>query len=247
MRYNDITRNYYLNPETKMNLEKLSIPISIIVAGGLIAGALYYSNIKAAKESAKVAVAPKEATGEMRPISLDDHIIGNPNADVVIVEYSDTECPYCKVFHATLQRVMSEYGQDGKVAWVYRHFPIESLHSKAPKEAEALECANELGGPTKFWEYTNLIYKTTTSNNSLDPAQLPKIAKSVGLDVTAFNTCLSSGKYKDKVEADYQDALKVGGRGTPHSVLVSKDGTKTPIQGAQPYESVKSIIDALLQ
>lgn len=229
-----------------MNIEKLSVPIAIVVAGTLIAGALYYSNSKNSAQTQKVVQETEEATDDMRPLSNDDHIIGNPSANLVIVEYSDTECPYCKIFHSTLQRVMSEYGEAGKVAWVYRHFPIDSLHSKARKEAEATECANELGGQAKFWEYTNLLYATTNSNNSLDPAQLPKIAKSVGLDVTAFNTCLASGKYADKVEADYQDAMSVGGRGTPHSIILSKDGTKTPIQGAQPYESIKTVIDALL-
>lgn len=184
---------------------------------------------------------------KMRPVSVDDHIIGNPNADLIIVEYSDPECPFCKVFHSTMRRVMDEYGKDGKVAWVYRHFPIDSLHPKARKEAEALECANELGGPSKFWQYTNLLYDTTTSNNSLDPAQLPIMAKAVGLDVSAFNTCLSSGKYAAKVQADYEDAIAAGGKGTPNSIIVSKDGTKTPVQGAQPYENLKGIIDALLK
>lgn len=230
-----------------MSLEKLSVPLAIVIAGGLIAGALYYSNTKNAKLAQEKVPTTQNTVGDIRPISAEDHIIGNPSADLIIVEYSDTECPFCKVFHSTLQRVMSEYGQNGKVAWVYRHFPIDSLHSKARKEAEALECANELGGTTKFWEYANLVYATTNSNNSLDPAQLPKMAKTIGLDVAAFNTCLSSGKYASKVEADYQDALSAGGRGTPHSVIVSKDGTKTPISGAQPYESVKAVIDALLQ
>ncbi|OHA99257.1 MAG: hypothetical protein A3I21_03290 [Candidatus Zambryskibacteria bacterium RIFCSPLOWO2_02_FULL_39_69] len=142
---------------------------------------------------------------------------------------------------------MNEYGKDGKVAWVYRHFPIAELHSKARKESEALECANELGGPGKFWEYTNMLFDITPSNNNLDPAQLPIIAKNVGLDVKAFNTCLSSGKYAAKVEADYQDAVKAGGQGTPNSILISKDGTKVTVQGAQPYESLKATIDALLQ
>ena len=232
-----------------MNIEKLSVPLAIVVAGGLIAGALYYSNIKSAKELAKVQVLPPSDTtaDEMRPISSSDHILGNPNADIIIMEYSDTECPFCKQFHTTLRRVMEEYGKDGKVAWVYRHFPIDSLHSKARKESEATECANELGGVEKFWEYTNTLYEVTNSNNSLDPAELPKIAKTVGLDVKAFNSCLSSGKYADKVEADYQDAVKTGGRATPHSLLISKDGTKTTVQGAQAYESLKAVLDALLK
>lgn len=232
-----------------MTLEKLSVPIAIIVAGGLIAGALYYSNIKNIKA---VAQAPspqnqEETVGDMLPVSNEDHIIGNPDAELIIVEYSDTECPFCKVFHKTMQRVINDYGESGKVAWVYRHFPIDQLHSKARKEAEATECAAELGGPAKFWEYTNLLYATTNSNDSLPASELPKMAKSVGLDVKAFNNCLSSGRHTEKVEADYKDAIAAGGRGTPNSIIVSKDGTKTQIQGAQPYESLKTVIDALLQ
>jgi protein-disulfide isomerase len=229
-----------------MNIEKLSVPFSIIIAGGLIAGALYYSNLKVKTQVVNNENIPTATAGDMRPITADDHILGNPSAELIIVEYSDTECPFCKQFHTTLQRVMTEYGKNGKVAWVYRHFPIDSLHAKARKEAEATECANELGGTGKFWEYLNTIYEITNSNDSLDPAELPKIAKKIGLDVTAFNKCLSSGKYADKVEADYQDAIKAGGRGTPNSIIVSKDGTKTVIQGAQPYDNLKKIIDALL-
>jgi protein-disulfide isomerase len=232
-------------------IEKLSVPIAIVIAGGFIAGALYYSNIKAGTQVANT-VATTDTTktdtsADMRPVSADDHILGNPNADLIIVEYSDLECPFCKQFQNTMKQIMEVYGSSGKVAWVYRHFPIDSLHPKARKEAEATECANELGGASKFWEYTNTVYEITTSNNTLDPAELPKIAKTVGLDVTAFNKCLASGKYKDKVEADYQDAVKAGGRGTPNSILVSKDGTKTLLQGAQPYANVKAILDALLQ
>lgn len=236
----------------KSIIEKLSVPIAIILAGGLIAGALYYSNLKSktAQFAQQLETVQKLDNGNadlMRPVSAEDHILGNPNADIIIVEYSDTECPFCKQFHTTLKRVMAEYGSSGKVAWVYRHFPIDSLHAKARKEAEATECANELGGTEKFWQYIDLLYATTNSNDSLDPAQLPIMAKTVGLDVKAFNTCLSSGKYKNKVEADYQDAVRAGGKGTPNSIFITKDGMKTPVEGAQPYENVKNVIDALLQ
>lgn len=228
-------------------MEKLSVPIAIVIAGVLIAGALYYSNQKGPTNVAKNT---PDTTGErvsMRPVTSSDHMLGNPDADLIIVEYSDTECPYCKVFHTTMLRVMNEYGKDGKVAWVYRHFPIEQLHSKARKEAEATECAYELGGNEKFWEYINTLYKITNSNDSLDASELPKIASAVGLDVNAFNSCLSSGKYAEKVEADYQDAISAGGQGTPNSIIISKDGTQTPIKGALPYENLKDIIDALLK
>jgi protein-disulfide isomerase len=232
-------------------LEKLSVPIAIVIAGGIVGGALYYSNLKGAREIINtkplVGMVQNEGASNMKPVTTEDHMLGNPSADIIIVEYSDLECPFCKQYHVTLSRIMDEYGKDGKVAWVYRHFPIDSLHPKARKEAEATECANELGGTVKFWEYINMIYENTPSNNGLDPAQLPKFAKAVGLDVTAFNKCLSSGKYADKVEAQYQDAVKSGGDGTPNSILLTKDGTRTTVKAAQSYENLKAIIDALLK
>src|SRR5690349_6475377 len=119
--------------------DKLSVPIAIIIAGGLIAGALYYSSTRGPLPTV-TPPAPAGDTINMKPVTSADHILGNPQADVLVVEYSDTECPFCKAFQPTLERVMQEYGPSGKVAWVYRNFPIAELHSKAPKEAEALEC-----------------------------------------------------------------------------------------------------------
>lgn len=230
-----------------MNIEKWSVPIAVVIAGALIAGALYLSNVKAPVTAVADKATTQNVVTGMRPVTADDHILGNPNANVIIVEYSDPECPFCKVFNSTMQQIMNLYGKDGKVAWVYRHFPIDQLHSKARNEAEAMECAGDQGGNGKFWEYEKALYDTTTSNNSLDPAELPVIAKSIGLDVNTFNTCLSSGKYAAKVEADYQDAVNVGGRGTPNTIILSKDGTKTPVEGAVSYEALKNIVDALLK
>jgi protein-disulfide isomerase len=122
-----------------MDTNKIAIPLAIVVAGGLIAGALYFSNIKSAApaKNANQPTTQKAASAEnMKPVSADDHILGDPNAELLFVEYSDTECPYCKEFHLTLQQMMKDYGSSGKIAWVYRHFPISQLHSKAPKENE---------------------------------------------------------------------------------------------------------------
>src|SRR5690606_34807350 len=80
------------------------------------------------------------------PVTADDHIRGNPNAPLMIVEYSDFDCPYCKSFHVTMQKIIEEYGPSGKVAWVYRHLPLTSLHPSAAYIAETSECVAELGG-----------------------------------------------------------------------------------------------------
>lgn len=187
--------------------------------------------------------APAQVTvGE---ITADDHIKGDlETADVVVVEYSDMECPFCKQYHPRLEQLSADFGE--KVAWVYRHFPLESLHPKAPREAEAAECAGELGGNDGFWAFLDKVYEVTPSNNGLEDSQLPEIAGEVGLDVAKFTECLDSGKYTDTVQAQYQDAVNAGGTGTPYSVIVGKDGTTIPINGAQPYSSVKSAVESLL-
>ena len=240
--------------ENKQTNQKntLAIPIAEVIAGILIAGAVIYGGGKA--PTAGTANQPQQQvaqqTGDlekMTPISSSDHIRGNPDALVKIVEYSDTECPFCKRFHTTMKEVMDEYGKDGKVAWVYRHFPLDQLHSKARKEAVALECANEQGGNDKFWSYADRLYEVTPANNGLDTAELPKIAQYVGLDVAKFNTCLASTKYDKHIEDEVQNAQATGGNGTPWSIVVGAKGKKYPLSGAQPYTSIKQLIETALQ
>jgi len=225
-------------------LQKLAVPIAIVIAGGLIAGALYFVNAGAPT------IAPTDAeptvAENIRGPQEDDHIRGNPNAPIVIVEYSDTECPFCQRYHETMKRIIDEYGPEGKVAWIYRHFPLAQLHSKAPVEAHALECANELGGSDAFWKYTDRIYEITPTNNGLDLTELPKIAEFAGVDVAAFNECMESGRHTDRIERDVAEAVAAGGRGTPHSIVLF-DNEQVPIEGAQPYEVVKGLIDTLLE
>lgn len=238
---------------TQVSKTNMSVPAAIILAGVLVAGAVLLSGSRSNTAQVNVKQQPQVAqqeTGDlekMTPVSSEDHIRGNPNAPVKIVEYSDTECPFCKRFHPTMQQVMDEYGASGKVAWVYRHFPLDQLHPKARKEAEATECAAELGGDDKFWAYLDRLMEVTPANNGLDPAELPKIAQYVGLDTAKFNECLSSGRYAQKIEEHVQNAQATGGNGTPWSIVVAKNGKKYPLNGAQPYASVKQLIDLALQ
>lgn len=228
---------------TVSTAQSFAIPFAIIVAGLAIAGAVYFGDNK------KVTV--PGAQGNLRldldPVTASDHIIGNPNAKVIIVEYSDTECPFCKSFHATMNQIISEYGKGGQVAWVYRHFPIANLHPKAHKEAEATECAFKLGGNTKFWEYINKIFEITPSNNRLDETELTKTALAVGLNKEAFDTCLASGETKARVDEGIASGTKAGVNGTPHSIILVNKKAVDVIAGAQPYEGVKAQIEAALK
>lgn len=235
-----------------MDNKNLSVPLSIIVAGIIIAGAIYLtksgspSDIKA--NLSDTGGQQEESGGWPKEVSVNDHVLGNPDAPVKIIEFSDTECPFCQSLHPTLKKIMESYGKNGQVAWVYRHFPIDSRHPKARKEAEATECANELGGNQKFWEYLNRLFEITPANNGLEPSKLFEIAQYVNLDKKAFEECLSSGKHAQRVQSDFEDGLNVGVSGTPYSVIVAGD-KKEVINGAptNAYEIFKTTIEKLLR
>jgi len=217
---------------------------AIVIAGALIAGAILYTN---ANPGAKTRISPQPSPKiSIRPVNTADHIRGNINAKAIVVEFSDLECPFCKRFHPTMKQILNDYR--GEVAWVYRHFPLDQLHPKARREAEAAECASGLGGNDKFWAYIDRVFEITPSNNGLDPALLPQIASDIGLDRKEFESCLASGKYASLVSADVDDAVNAGAGGTPYSVILDRTGKIiNVIPGALPYEQVKSLISTAIQ
>ncbi|MBI5612219.1 MAG: thioredoxin domain-containing protein [Gammaproteobacteria bacterium] len=189
--------------------------------------------------------AQEEVMGIVEPVSARDHIRGPRAAPVKLIEFGDTECPLCKRLHPTLKRIVDDYR--GQVAWVFRHFPIAEIHPKAPKEAEATECAADLGGDAKFWAYLDRLYEITPSRNRLEPAELPRIAQHVGLERAPFEQCLQSGRHAARVAADVADALAAGAPGTPYTVIVAPNGKSYEVVGNQPYEALRLVIDIALK
>ncbi len=181
--------------------------------------------------------APGKANVTLKP---DDHIRGPKDAKVVLVEYSDLECPFCKRFHPQMQQLMQEFS--GQVAWVYRHFPL-SFHQNAEKEAEAAECVGKLGGNDKFWAYVNKIFERTTSNGTgfaLD--KLGPLAAEVGVSQGKFQSCLDSGEFTAHVQQDEQEGTAFGVNGTPTTFVNGQ-----PVEGAVPYEQLKQVVQSLLK
>jgi len=235
----------------------LNIPSAIVIAATIVAVALIY--VKKPVSTTELRVPGEEIKKvNLAPVTAADHIYGNPDAPIKIVEFSDPSCPFCKTFHPTMEQLMKQYGPGGKVAWVYRHYPLDKpnqngqiLHPNANREAQAFECAAELGGNTKFWEYASKFYELTPavtpqSPEGLDPKQLPVIARSIGLDDKKFLECVDSNKYSDKIEKQFMDGVNAGVAGTPTSFVLTPSGSKIPIEGAQPYSVLRSTIEALL-
>lgn len=220
-----------------------ALPITIVLAGALIAGSVFLAGKNTTNPGNTTD--DKKATN-VRPYTPGtDHILGNPNAEVKIVEYLDLECSHCKAFHKTMHQIMAYYGASGKVAWVQRPLPLAQIHSKAPQEAHAAECAAAQGGDTAYFAYVDKLFEITPSDNGLDLAQLPVIAKDTGLNVETFEACMKSGMYNEKITASYNEAIAAGAQGTPYTLLMV--GTDSVVlNGAQPYDSMRAAIDAIL-
>lgn len=241
----------------------LGIPVAIVIAAALIAGAIYMSNMSVGKGATAInvqkgidAAQNPQVTPEMEvaPVTEADHIMGNPNAPILIVEYSDYDCPYCKFFHETMTKIMDEYGPTGKVAWVYRHFPLETLHPNAQKIAAASKCVAELGGNDAFWTFSEKLFESrelvTLENGqqTIKPTDMTKLstfAQAGGVDEGEFDLCFNSGKYDESVKADVAAAIKTGARGTPYSIMIVGE-EQGVINGAQPYETVKQMINNVI-
>ncbi len=162
-----------------------------------------------------------------------DHIRGNKNAKVTLVEFSDFQCPYCGRFEPTVAQAMTEYGD--KIRLVYKHFPLDSIHPNARPAAEASECASEQG---KFWEFHDALFQ---NQDKLGAAYYGELAKTLKLDTNKFTACLTANKYKAVVDADYQQGIQAGVQGTPHTLV-----NGIAVSGAVPYADLKGQIDAAL-
>lgn len=235
-------------------IQTLAIPIAIVVGAAFIAVGLYFG--LGTTTNAPIAVAPTSAPNtpptpnpaalnQVRPVNSTDHIKGSLDAPVKIVEYSDFECPFCKRMHETMNSVMKTYADTGKVAWVYRQFPLEQLHPvKAQAVAVASECAADQGGNDAFWKFTDRYFELTLTNNRTDiDTVIPQIAQEIGLNEATFKLCQTSGTFDAKIADDSKNAVATGGRGTPWSVAILPDGTKLPINGALPEAAIVQIIE----
>lgn len=231
--------------------ESLTIPLAIVFSGLLIAGAIIFSGSGKSAGAQPVAQQLPE-TGSALPleeqlkklaINSDDHVLGNPDAPVVIVEYSDTQCPFCLRFHASMNQAISEYGASGKIAWVHRHWPLEQIHENARSQAHALECANELAGKEAFWKYLDAIFTTEATA----VPDLKQLAVAQGIDGNTFVSCQESKKYNARIDKDLAEGAELGVRGTPYTLIVNQKTKKIlPVNGALPYPQLKAQIELAL-
>ncbi len=182
-------------------------------------------------------------------ISIDDDpIIGDPDAPINIIEFSDFQCPFCARFNAeTLPLLIEEYIDSGKVKLVYRDFPLHNIHPNAVPAAVAAECADEQDG---FKMMHDLIFdrQSEWSGVSVDEAVVlfSTYATTINLDQEEFDSCLFSGRYVEEIGNDLNDGRSYGIDGTPGFLIGNDDLGYVTLSGAQPFEVFQQIIDAQL-
>ncbi|MDE2213144.1 MAG: DsbA family protein [Patescibacteria group bacterium] len=224
-------------PETPVHKKKfeLTLPVAIVFASVVIAGAIVLTHVNTPSANAG------GTSISIRPPSAQDHIVGSPDAKVVIVEYADFECPYCSLIYPTLKSIVAS--SSGQVAWVYRNFPLDSIHPQARPAAEAAECiAAELGN-NAFWQFVDIDFN---NQSELGPDFYPKVAAELGANPTTFAQCVANKEYDSRINTDEAEAVANGGQGTPFTIVVGKDGTMVPFSGALPEAEVSAIVQSVL-
>lgn len=215
-----------------------TIPLAIIFGGIIIAVAVYVSLPK---------IVPTSAGNPalVRPVGASDHILGNPAAKVMVVEYADFDCDYCKGFNETMHQIIATAGVSGQVAWVFREFPLTEIHPNALAHARAAECAAQVAGNDTFWKFETALF----ANQPVDPANYGTLAKASGITGDAFATCYSTASttLEARIMADRQNALDMGAQGTPYSLILVTGKPPVVMAGGYSYDAVKQLIDQALE
>jgi len=242
--------------DTKPN--KLSVPMAIIVAGILIAGAIYFSSLT--PKNIPVNDNGAGAT-TLAPVGKEDKTLGNPKAKVTFVIYEDFQCPFCGAiagFNAPLIQSLKQrdsnwapfipevmnYVKNGEVLFVYRDWAFLGLESI--RAAEAARCA---GDQDKFWEYHDYLYAHQNGENegNFSDINLKSFAKNLNLNTDTFNECLNGSKYAQAVADSREKGTNAGVSGTPKGFILRDGKIVSTIDGAEPLSVVKQKIDTALK
>lgn len=221
-------------------------PVAIIVAALILASSHVVYGIIVSKGT-QVSTVTMFAG---RNLDDSDFITGNTKSNVFVVEYSDTECPFCAQLSPTIKKLKETYAS--KIGFVYRYFPLTQIHPHSFEESKAIYCVGKNLGASKREEYISNIfgYKYEKQNMVFPDGEKELLAKNLGVDQQAFNTCMQSQESSDAINASIQDGITAGVQGTPASFVLikNKKGYEVAafIDGARPYEYFKAVIDDAL-
>lgn len=176
------------------------------------------------------------------PVNVSDYTRGPADARIKIVTFTDFDCPFCKLFHETLNTVVTKYSD---VSISYRNFPLEQIHPNSKKLSIAAECVGTIGGDVAFWKFIDLAFDSRAVNDKTNMNKLTDFASSAGVSVKTFEACLKGTVAEANVVADMKEGLAAGVSGTPQSFIFKDDVKVSKIDGSQPLVIVEELIKNL--
>lgn len=225
------------NRSSKKTVQIIAILIGIAL---IIAARTIQSKTAAVQIPGGVVEASVEG---LKPISAADHTRGSIDAPIKLIEYSDLECPFCKIFHQSMLEISPDFIDSGKLLWVYRHYPLTSIHANAKDMSVATECVGKLGGNDAFWKMIDGIF--ADPDQKFDVNKLPILARAAGVNVPRYSACFRSKETLPIVEGDMADGEKIGIMGTPYAVIISPKGKTFPIMRAYSSSELREILGAI--
>ncbi len=248
--------NTFLTIPVAILLSSFVISVAILMHGGVIKVGSTVQPQAAQPQGVTATPAPQAPQAPSGPvkISVDDGpVLGNKDAKVALIEFSDYECPFCKRhYDQVYPQLKKDYIDTGKVKLVFRNYPLPFHDPMATYEAQAALCARDQGGDSAYFKIHDEMFKQTTSNgNGLSKDKVRQIAADLGLNADNLASCADSNKYKDKVAKDIADGSAAGVNGTPSFFVGKSDSSGTIdgqlIVGAQPYSAFQQVLDKLLK
>ena len=219
-------------------------PVAVLIAGAMISGAIVYSlqrsPVPQGENVAAVGAREQGASSaeKVQKVTEKDHVFGDVDAKITLIEFSDFQCPYCASLHPTLTRIVEE--SSGSIKWVYRHFPLTAIHDEANTAALASECIAQYAGNDAFWTFAEKVFK---NQKRLGTPFYEELASAAGVSPKDFASCMISKDTTARITANLDDAIASGGQGTPYVVIVNADGRISSFSGALPYAQVVAQIE----
>ncbi len=223
--------------------KEMFLPIIIIVTGLMIAVSIYVitSGNYISSTSNQTQTHQTNTTTKILPINIADHILGNPNAPIKIVEYADFSCSYCAQYQQTLHRIINDYGPTGDVAWVFREFPLPS-HSNAMQEAQTAQCVADTAGNNVFWKFADILF----ANQPIKETRLGEYVNQAGANTTKVALCVSNKVTNKSILARMKNAEAVGVNGIPYTIIITKRGPQMSFISAAPYNYLQQHINTIM-
>ena len=222
----------------------VSVAFVVIVAVVIISFSTYYATLL---ETQKVAQDRFLASQQepQQEFENGSPILGSESAPITIVEFGDYQCEACYAwFHNTRDTLIDNYVETGKAKLIFVDLPF--LGRDSPMAAQASYCAEDQG---QYWEYHTMLYTFQDGHPDsgwADRDRLNSFAFSLDMNIDEFNECMDTSKYKNRVKANYDEAVRNGAQSTPTFIIISEDGTKEQFSGAQPYSVFAATIELML-